>query len=386
MTEQSFGAILRDARERKGYDLPTTARRLRIRPDILQAIEQADFARMPPRGYARNMVNAYARFVGLNPTEITRQYLDETHMYLQMKAQAEFTGDYGGFDMGAAKGHGTYQGEKRAFGARTSYSERECANDEFDKTSGMNARSARERRGATRGMGQNNARSTSTGRDLGGRRLGRGSAAQSQYTNYYAGPAAPNPLREKAPYLIGAAIVLIFIIVVCVLVFGGNKQTRQDTPMPISGLSDTSNPVDTTTTTTTTQTPVQVAPEKETFAYSVADGASAYIEVYEGDSSAPSVAETVSGPAQKNFDVTTTLKFVTTNPSSVSLTLDGQALSESDLTEVSGVYSYTVDFPAYLQAWNEANAAAAATTTDTSAAAGTSATTSASAAATTTTQ
>ena len=62
----TFGTILREARERKGYDLATAARRLRIRPDILRAIEEDDFSRMPPRGYARNMVNAYARLVGLN--------------------------------------------------------------------------------------------------------------------------------------------------------------------------------------------------------------------------------------------------------------------------------------------------------------------------------
>ena len=39
------------ARERKGLDLATAARKLRIRPDILRAIEDGDFARMPPRGY-----------------------------------------------------------------------------------------------------------------------------------------------------------------------------------------------------------------------------------------------------------------------------------------------------------------------------------------------
>ena len=64
------GMVLREARERKGYELATVARRLRIRPDILRAIENNDFSLMPPRGYTRNMVNAYARLLGLNPTEI----------------------------------------------------------------------------------------------------------------------------------------------------------------------------------------------------------------------------------------------------------------------------------------------------------------------------
>ena len=41
------GEALGHARERKGLDLSTAARKLRIRPDILRAIEEGDFARMP---------------------------------------------------------------------------------------------------------------------------------------------------------------------------------------------------------------------------------------------------------------------------------------------------------------------------------------------------
>ena len=35
MGQVSFGTVLREARERKGYDVQSAARRLRIRPDIL---------------------------------------------------------------------------------------------------------------------------------------------------------------------------------------------------------------------------------------------------------------------------------------------------------------------------------------------------------------
>lgn len=34
---------------------------------------------MPPRGYSRNMINAYARFLGLNANDVTRMYLDESY-------------------------------------------------------------------------------------------------------------------------------------------------------------------------------------------------------------------------------------------------------------------------------------------------------------------
>ena len=96
----TFGTILREARERKGYDLATAARRLRIRPDILRAIEEDDFSRMPPRGYARNMVNAYARLVGLNPTEMTCMYLDEAYAY--QVGRARNGAQPSGFDRGGS--------------------------------------------------------------------------------------------------------------------------------------------------------------------------------------------------------------------------------------------------------------------------------------------
>lgn len=70
MNHISFGSVLKEARISKGYELNAVSRRLRIRPDILEAIENSDFDRMPPRGYSRNMINAYARFLGLNANDV----------------------------------------------------------------------------------------------------------------------------------------------------------------------------------------------------------------------------------------------------------------------------------------------------------------------------
>ena len=50
MNHISFGSVLKEARISKGYELNMVSRRLRIRPDILEAIEDSDFERMPPRG------------------------------------------------------------------------------------------------------------------------------------------------------------------------------------------------------------------------------------------------------------------------------------------------------------------------------------------------
>jgi cytoskeleton protein RodZ len=82
MAQKPFGRILAEARERKGMDINYVSQKLRIRADILRAIEQNDFSRMPARGYTRNMVNAYARLLGLNATSVTRQYLDEADRYI----------------------------------------------------------------------------------------------------------------------------------------------------------------------------------------------------------------------------------------------------------------------------------------------------------------
>ena len=89
MGQVSFGTVLRVARERKGYDVQSAARRLRIRPDILRALENNDFSRLPARGYTRNMVNAYAKLIGLNPADITRMYLDDAYAYQVGRTRGE---------------------------------------------------------------------------------------------------------------------------------------------------------------------------------------------------------------------------------------------------------------------------------------------------------
>ena len=80
--------------------------------------------------------------------------------------------------------------------------------------------------------------------------------------------------------------------------------------------------------------------DKVVFSFSVASGTEAYIEVYEGDGG-PSIAEDVAGPTEKSYDVTTTLKFVTTNPENVTLMLAGEAVPTDQMTESGGVYTYT---------------------------------------------
>ncbi len=344
-TQMSFGAILREARERRGLDLTTAARRLRIRPVILRAIEENDFSRMPPRGYTRNMVNAYARLVGLNPTELTRMYLDEAYAYQVGRARNEAQPT--GFDMGGSsrrgarpqrEGAGDPPPRQNALG-RTLYDDR---TDSGGRTYAQD-RTHPSRHAAVPG---------------------------TQYTNFYAGPKAPAQARSKLPFVIAAAVILVVLVVVLVLVFGNKGASEQDVPsVPITGLTDTSNPDDGAGDGAAQTPPTPIAPDKVVFSFSVASGTEAYIEVYEGDGG-PSIAEDVAGPTEKSYDVTTTLKFVTTNPENVTLMLAGEAVPTDQMTESGGVYTYTVDFAAYLEKWKAENLPADTGGADTGDAAG----------------
>ncbi len=341
MPQMTFGTILQEARERKGYDLAAAARRLRIRPDILRAIEESDFAAMPPRGYTRNMVNAYARLVGLNPTELTRMYLDEAYAYQVGRARSQ-SQPASGFDMGGSSRMA------RTSRQRDQASEQRAEREPRQNALGRTMYDDRRDYGARPGAGTS--RLYSEDRTHPSRHQ---ALPGTQYTNFYAGPKAANGVQSKLPFVIAGAAVLVLLIVVLVLVFScGNKATETDVPtVPITGLSDTTQQGggDGDGGDAQPAAPAQVAPTKAVFAYQVASGSSAYIEVYENDGGA-TVAQDVEGPDERAFDVVGTLKFVTTNPEAVTITVDGEAVSPTD-DNGSGVYAYTVDFPAILEQW-----------------------------------
>ncbi|MGD9742465.1 MAG: helix-turn-helix domain-containing protein, partial [Dongiaceae bacterium] len=73
----AVGGLLRQARERSGESLASTAQQLRIRESYLQAIEQGDFRRLPGATYAVGFVRSYADHLGLDPQEIVRRFREE---------------------------------------------------------------------------------------------------------------------------------------------------------------------------------------------------------------------------------------------------------------------------------------------------------------------
>lgn len=357
VAQMTFGTVLREARERKGYDLSSAARRLRIRPDILRAIEEDDFSRMPPRGYTRNMVNAYARLLGLNPTEITRLYLDEAYAYQVGRARTDVAPS--GFDMGGSSrskrtGRTPQQeapqerpARQNAFG-RTLYD---------DRTPYHRPESGQQR--PSGGGRLYSEERTHTSRHT--------ALPNAQYTNFYAGPKAPTGVQSKLPFIIAGAVILVLLILILVLVFGNKGGDAENVPtVPVTGLTDTTQGEEGEGTQEPAPAPVEVAPTKAVFEYEVASGQSAYIEIYENGGDAASVADTVNGPSKASYDVTDagTLKFVTTNPDGVKITVDGAVVEPADPDEI-GVYTYTVDFPAILAKWHTDHPTAAGGTTGT---------------------
>lgn len=71
------GALLVDARKRKGLSVADVAGALRIRQVYLEAIEQGRLSDLPGAAYALGFVRTYAEYLGLDGNEIVRRFKDE---------------------------------------------------------------------------------------------------------------------------------------------------------------------------------------------------------------------------------------------------------------------------------------------------------------------
>ena len=371
MAQTTSGKVLREARERKGYDLNTVARRLRIRPDILRAIEAGDFNAMPPRGYTRNMVNAYAKLLGLNPTEIVNLYLDEA--YAQQVERARGTGPSSGFNMkretrrsrtqlGVGEGSGaetraihpietTSETGKRQF-TRMLYDDgTRFSRDDYGVTRQRTERPGKSERDFSSHHSGYDSSSSSFLRDGTPSRGGR-SIYAGQTPMQYSASRLPSFLQSRTALIALGVIVVAIIIVILVVVIGsGNKPTAEDaSKLPVSGISDT------TSSGSAASTPVEVAPTSARAVYSVKSGEDCYVEIYENGSM---TAENLTGPTEKTVDVTGTWTITTWSPESLSLTVDGQKAELKESSEYGGMYAYTVDFSEILKQWNTAHPNAA---------------------------
>lgn len=341
---EPFGTVLRNARERKGYDLNEAARRLRIRPDILSAIEANDFAHMPPRGYARNMVNAYARFLELNPTEITRAYLSQINEY-QMGGVSDGYEDAPRRSRSASRADSAHRQGDRSYRSETG---RQVYSDRMEARNSVGYADLRSSGQAGRGA--------------------RPSSGGQPYTNFYSGNQSNGVLdfiKDKWIFIVGAIAVVLLVVIVFNVVSCATAKPEEETPtVPITGVTDTTGTTqqgqgDNAATTPTTVT--ETAPTSANFTYKVASGSTAYVQVKNGDSIVldGDVSDT------QSYEVTAKLTFMTDSPNDVTCTVDGEKvkLKENSI----GLYECTVDFAKILSDWQSEhpNAGTTAGTTGT---------------------
>lgn len=353
MRHISFGSALREARIAKGLDYDTVARRLRIRPDILQAIEDGDFERMPPKGYATNMINAYARFLGLNPSDVTHMYLDEVYAYQIGRAHEDVaqnrylhrntsaatyrsssnTNRFQADSYGETPIYGTSTSRGRRNGGVARQGRMMVEHDEMDFQQQPRRHAAQQNASGSRNSSPEQQVHPSR----------RSAMADGQYLNVYANPQQRFDWRSKLPFIIGGVIVLILVIVICNMAFCSHQDT--DEKIPVTGVSTSQE----ATGESETQQPVvtEQSPTDFTLSYEVASGKEVYIEVYVDGKA--QIANDVTGPSSNSYTSSDTIRFVCTDPDAVTVTVDGEAQT---LTASSrGIVNVTYKFSEILDQW-----------------------------------
>ena len=71
------GALLREARERKGLTLEHVASTTKIRPKFLKALDAGATDELPPAFFTRGFIKAYAKEIGLDPEQTAERYLEQ---------------------------------------------------------------------------------------------------------------------------------------------------------------------------------------------------------------------------------------------------------------------------------------------------------------------
>jgi len=74
---ETVGQDLRAARLRRGDDLATVSRALKIRKDHLEALEEDRFEALPGKAYAVGFIRSYSDYLGLDPMQCVERFKGE---------------------------------------------------------------------------------------------------------------------------------------------------------------------------------------------------------------------------------------------------------------------------------------------------------------------
>lgn len=72
-----LGEMLREARERKGVSPAEVEEEAKIRERLIKALEEEDYAILPDRIYTKGLLKNYARYLGLDTSEVMRLFGEE---------------------------------------------------------------------------------------------------------------------------------------------------------------------------------------------------------------------------------------------------------------------------------------------------------------------
>jgi cytoskeletal protein RodZ len=224
---ESFGERLAAARQRKGLSIEQVSDALRIRASIINALERCDFQNMPLKGYSRNMVSSFARYVGLPSTELTEQFLREYHEFESLKSRNQHSS--GASSEGERVGEGVYYGQRGTERARIGVSQRNKGTRSYWDTADPAT--------LNRSMEQSSSRASSTRRSV--RRLASEQDAPAVTPSYAASRSqvkGPSILRH--PILVIGALVVILVAILIGWAFLANQCTQSDTgTLPATGAS-----------------------------------------------------------------------------------------------------------------------------------------------------
>ncbi len=349
MHQISFGNVLKEARLAKGWDLASVSRELRIRQDIIVAIENSDFRRMPSRGYARNMIIAYSRLLGLNAQDVSRMYLDQEYAFQVEQAHQNVSEtirmhDPSG-DSRASRSSTSSFDRVRSSGSRTRTRTNRVVDDrnQYDGSSNGYGRAVYSQNPDVYPTLQGGQPSTHKAR--------RSAMGEGKYGNMYSAPRnIPNPHRNRNIAIVAVAVVVV--VVALVLALSMSHQTQTQANIPVTGAQsvgttteDAANKQQDSTQQQTTV--VETAPTEFTLKYTVDKGCQSYIEVYVDD--AVQESATVTGAAEKSYTSSSKIRFVATETKGVTVYINDEAQQLE--TNSSGIVNTTYNFSDILEQW-----------------------------------
>lgn len=98
MDRPRFSEMLSERRRQLGFSITQASRVLRLKEDVLVAFEEGDFDAMPKSGYAQGMLSSYARYLGLDASEVVDLFVDEQEQWRRAMRRSRGTGKGGSSD------------------------------------------------------------------------------------------------------------------------------------------------------------------------------------------------------------------------------------------------------------------------------------------------